>query len=95
VAAAAAASAAAWGLAPAGDVTDTEREAADAAYEAATEVVFSRLDRVAVADLDVTVTVADGTLDVDVFVHADDENAEQVAEDAALAARAAADDVME
>ncbi|MFB6217617.1 MAG: DUF3194 domain-containing protein [Halobacteriaceae archaeon] len=73
-----------------------DREVVEAAYDAAETVVFSRLDRSAVADLDITVTFEAGTLDVDVYIDAEgDTDAEQVADDAALAARAAADDLLE
>lgn len=70
-----------------------DREVVEAAYEAVESVVFSRLDRTAVTDLDISVSF-DGTLDVDVYIEASGD-AEKVAEDAALAARAAADDLLE
>jgi hypothetical protein len=63
------------------------------AAEAAEDVVFSRFDRSAVEDYDVTVTFEDGVLEVDVYVNAPDGSAdeERVADDAALAARGAVD----
>jgi len=67
----------------------TDREVS----EAAESVVFSRLDRTAVTDLDISVSF-DGTLDVDVYIEASGDT-EQVAEDAALAARAAADELLD
>jgi hypothetical protein len=71
-----------------------EREAVEAAYAAAEDVVFSRLDRSAVTDLDISVSVTDGVLEVDVYLDADGADATTVADDAALAARAAADEVL-
>lgn len=69
----------------------------EAAATAAEEVIFSRCSRGAVEDLDVTVTFEDGVLEVDVFLDTDESgiDADQVADDAALAARAAADDLLE
>jgi hypothetical protein len=65
------------------------------AAEAAESVVFSRLDRSAVADVDITVTFEDGVLEVDVYLNAPDASgdADRVADDAALAARGAVDDL--
>ena len=65
------------------------------AAQAAEKVVFARLDQSAVADLDVTVTFEDSILEVDVYLDAPDgqADAERVADDAALAARAAVDDL--
>ncbi len=84
----------------AGDADDDDDVAVavvEAAAEAAEELVFSRYGRSDVADLDVTVTFEDGVLEVDVGLDAPDDvhDPERVAEDAALAARAAADDVLE
>jgi hypothetical protein len=64
------------------------------AAEAAESVVFSRYDRGDVRDLDVTVDYEDGRLEVDVYLDAEGGNQDQVAEDAALAARGAADDLL-
>lgn len=81
------------------DGTDgpTDDEVVRAAADAAEDLVFSRIDRRDVADLDVTVTYEDYQLDVDVYLHAPDvpADAQQVAEDATLAARAAADKLLE
>jgi hypothetical protein len=71
----------------------TDDEVVQAAADAAESVVFSRYDTGEVRDLDVTVIFEDGRLEVDVYLDADGD-AEQVAEDAALAARAAADDLL-
>lgn len=74
----------------------SERAVVDAAVEAAERVVFSRFDRSEVADLDLGVSYEDGQLDVDVYLHVPDSDQDaQVAEDAALAARAAVDDLLE
>ncbi|WP_436926575.1 DUF3194 domain-containing protein [Halosimplex amylolyticum] len=65
------------------------------AAEAAENVVFSRFDRSSVDDLDVTVTFEDGILEVDVYLNAPDASGDpdRVADDAALAARGAVDDL--
>ncbi|PSP29062.1 DUF3194 domain-containing protein [Halobacteriales archaeon QH_2_65_14] len=67
-----------------------------AAAEAAEDVVFSRYSRSDVRDLDVTITFEDGQLEVDVYIDAPDGTADpqQVAEDAALAARGVADEML-
>ena len=66
----------------------------DAAVEAAEGVIFSRYGRSEVEDVDVTVRFEAGVLEVDVYLNvpgAADE--ERVAEDAALAARHAVDEL--
>lgn len=67
------------------------------AAAAAEGLVFSRYKQSAVRDLDVTVTFEDGVLDVDVYLNVPDadENPEQVAEDAVLAATDAVDELFE
>jgi len=77
------------------DGDPTDEEVVQTAAEAAESVVFSRLDRSAVADLDVTVTFEDGILEVDVYLNAPDASGDpdRVADDAALAARGAVDDL--
>lgn len=66
-----------------------------AAVEAAETVVFSRYDRSDLDDLDIAVSFEDGTLDADVYLNAPDaEDAGAVAEEAALAAREAVDDLL-
>ena len=69
----------------------------DTAADAAEDVIFSRFDADQVQDYDVTVTFEDGTLEVDVYLNAPDGRADegQVADDAALAARAAVDDLFD
>ena len=66
-----------------------------AASEAAEGLVLSRFKQSNVRDLDVTVTFEDGVLEVDVYVNAPDGDGdtEQVADDAALAARDAVDEL--
>lgn len=75
----------------------TGAEVVEAAADAAEGVVFSRIDSGDVADLDVSVTFEDGILEVDVYLHAPDAlvDEQQVADDAALAARVAVDDLLE
>ncbi|MFB6163248.1 MAG: DUF3194 domain-containing protein [Halococcoides sp.] len=68
-----------------------ETAAVEAAADAAHEVVFSRYDRSDVDDIDVTVEYSDGELTVEVILDASGD-ADRVADDAALAARSAADD---
>jgi len=67
------------------------------AAEAAEGVVFSRYRQSDVRDLDVTVTFEDGVLEVDVYLNAPDDDAdpEEVADEAALAAQDAVDDLFE
>jgi hypothetical protein len=74
-----------------------ESELVETAATAAEDVVFSRYSRSDVRDLDVTVTFEEGRLEVDVDLDAPDQphDPEQVAEDAVLAARTAADDLVE
>jgi len=72
----------------------TDDEVVRTAAEAAEGLIFSRLSNSAVRDVDVTVSFEDGILDVDVYLNAPDaDDEEQVAEDAALAARSAVDDL--
>jgi hypothetical protein len=75
----------------------SDTDVVQAAAEAAEGVVFSRLDRADIEDLDVTVSFEDRLLEVDVYINAPDALADvdQVAEDATLAARAAVDEVLE
>jgi hypothetical protein len=67
------------------------------ASEAAEGLVLSRFKQSDVRDLDVTVTFEDGVLEVDVYLNAPDADAdldpEQVADDAALAAQDAVDEL--
>jgi len=75
----------------------TEDEVVETAAEAAEDVVFSRIDVGELDDVDVTVTFEDGLLDIDVYVNAPDSSADErrVADDAALAARGAVDELFE
>ena len=69
-----------------------------AAAEAAESLIFSRFSASAVSDYDVTVSFDEGVLEVDVFVEVPDASAadeQRAADDAALAAREAADRVLE
>jgi hypothetical protein len=67
------------------------------ASEAAEGLVLSRFKQSDVRDLDVTVTFEDGVLEVDVYLNAPeaegDLDPEQVADDAALAAQSAVDEL--
>ena len=73
----------------------TDEAVVETAAEAAEGLVLDRLQTSDVDDLDITVTFEDGVLDVDVYVRAPDADAdvEQVADDAALTAQAAVDDL--
>jgi hypothetical protein len=73
-----------------GDVPD--QEVVQTAVDAAEEVILSRYSRSELRDLDVAVTFEDGQLSVDIYLDAPGD-ADRVAEDAALAARAAVDDL--
>ena len=76
-----------------------DAEVVDTASAAATDLIFSHYAQSAVRDLDVTVTFQSGVLDVDVYLNvpdsADGPNPETVADEAALAAQAAVDDLFE
>jgi hypothetical protein len=73
----------------------TDEEVVQTAAEAAEGLVLSRYKQSDVRDLDVTVTFEDGVLEVDVYLNAPEGDADeqQVADDAALAARAAVDEL--
>ena len=75
----------------------TDDEVVQTAADAAENVIFSRLSVSDVEDYDVTVTFEDRVLDVDVYVKAPDASAdeERVADDAALAARGAVDELFD
>jgi hypothetical protein len=75
----------------------TDADVVRAAATAAEEHVFSRLQRSDVDDLDVTVTFEDRILEVDVYVNAPAAEADidRIADDAALAGRAAVDELLE
>jgi len=73
----------------------SDDEVVRTAARAAEDVIFSRFDTEAVRDFDVGVTFEDGVLEVDVYLDAPDGLADEdrVADDAALAARSAVDDL--
>ncbi|WP_435345593.1 DUF3194 domain-containing protein [Haloarchaeobius sp. HRN-SO-5] len=75
----------------------TAEEVVQTAAEAAEGLVRSRYRQSDVRDLDVTVTFEEGVLDVDVYLNAPEGDADEeaVAEEAALAARRAVDDLFE
>lgn len=72
----------------------SDERVVETAAEAAAGVIFARYKQSEVKDFDVTVTFEAGVLDVDVYVNAPDD-ADAVAEEAALAARDAVDDLFE
>lgn len=73
----------------------TDEEVVQTASDAAEGLIFSRYKQSDVRDYDVTVVFEDGVLEVDVYLNAPEEEAdpEQVADDAALAAREAVDEL--
>jgi len=75
-----------------GDGEPTAEQVVETASDAAEGLVFSRYAQSDVRDLDVTVTFEEGVLDVDVYLDAE-ENAAQVADEAARAARSAVDEL--
>jgi hypothetical protein len=74
----------------------TDDEVVETAADAAEDVIFARLSVSEIEDYDVTVTFEERVLDVDVYVKAPDASAdeERVADDAALAARGAVDELL-
>jgi hypothetical protein len=81
---------------PSGD-DPSDDAVVETAAAAAEDLVFSRLDRGDVEDYDVTVSFEEGILEVDVYVEAPEAaaDAERVADDAALAASGAVDDLFD
>jgi len=75
----------------------TDVEVVETASKAAEGLVLDRLRSSDIEDLDVTVTFEDGILEVDVYVHAPEADADvdQIVDDAALAAQAAVDELFE
>ncbi|APX95782.1 DUF3194 domain-containing protein [Natronorubrum daqingense] len=75
----------------------TDEEVVQTASDAAEGYVFTQYKQSDVRDLDVTASFDDGMLEVDVYLNAPDgeetPNPETVADDAALAARDAVDDL--
>lgn len=80
---------------PSGDDTD-ETAVVQTAATAAEDVIFSRYSKSAVRDFDITVMFEDGEFELDVYLDVPDESdADQVAQDAVLAARAAVDELLD
>jgi hypothetical protein len=80
-------------MSPTDDPSD--EEVVRTAASAARDVVFSRFDHSEVDDLDVSITFEEGVLDVDVYLEGEGRSEpDQVAEDAALAAQSAVDDLL-
>lgn len=75
----------------------TDQAVVETAASAAADLLFARIGRSTVDDYDVTVSFEDEVLEVDVYVVAPDatEDTDRVAEDAALAARHAVDELFE
>ncbi|ELZ25337.1 DUF3194 domain-containing protein [Natrinema limicola] len=77
----------------------TADDVVQTASDAAEGYVFSQYKQSAVRDLDVTVTFEDGVLEVDVYLNVPEGDGEadpeQVADDAALTARQAVDELFE
>ncbi|WP_049923000.1 hypothetical protein [Halopiger djelfimassiliensis] len=77
----------------------TDEDVVQTASDAAEGLIFSRYKQSSVRDCDVTVSFEDGVLEVDVYLNAPDEedgpDPDQVADDAALAAREAVDELFE
>ncbi|MDG5759205.1 DUF3194 domain-containing protein [Natronococcus sp. A-GB1] len=73
----------------------TDEEVVQTASDAAEGLIFSRYKQSEVRDYDVTIVFEDGVLEVDVYLNApeDETDPEQVADDAALAAREAVDEL--
>lgn len=71
-------------------------EVVETASQAAEAAVFSHVARSAVTDLDVTVSFEDGVLEVDVYLEVPDEDVdeEELADEAALVAGEAVDELL-
>ncbi len=76
------------------DQGQDETVVVEAAASAAEKVIFSRYNRSEIDDIDITVSFADEQLSVDIYLDAPG-NVDRVVEDAMLAARSAADDILE
>ncbi len=76
------------------EASPDDREVVETAVEAAEEVVLSRYSRSELRDIDIGVSFEDGRLSVDIYVDAPGDP-DQVANDAALAARGAVDDLLD
>jgi len=71
-----------------------DQEVVETAVEAAEDVILSRYGRNEIRDLDVAVSFEQNRLSVDIYLNAPGD-ADRVADDAALAARAAVDSLLE
>jgi hypothetical protein len=71
-----------------------DSEVVQTAVAAAEEVILSRYSQSDIHDIDVGISFEDGRLSVDIYLDAPGD-AERVADDAALAARAAVDDLLD
>lgn len=69
----------------------TEEVVVDEATAAAEDVIFSRCEAGALTDVDVTVRYTDGELAIDIYIDGAAEDLQQIADDAAMAARRAAE----
>lgn len=76
-------------------MSDIDDEAVvEAAVSAAEDVILSRYSRSEIRDLDLSISFEEGHLDIDIYLDAPGD-ARRVADDAALAARAAVDDILD
>jgi hypothetical protein len=77
------------------DAGPSEATVVETAASAAERVIFSRYSKGEVTDYDVTVSFEDGQFAVDIYIEAPEASpdADRVADDAALAARGAVDDL--
>lgn len=75
--------------------TPADTAIVEAAREAAESVIYGRIDRSDIRDLDVTISYEEEILEVDIYIDAPDTTVDiqQVADDAALAAQAAVDEL--
>jgi hypothetical protein len=71
-----------------------DSEVVQTAVEAAEDVILSRYSRGDIRDIDVGISFENGRLLVDIYLDAPGD-AERVADDASLAARAAVDDLLD
>lgn len=75
-------------------MTPDDRVVVETAVEAAESVVLARYSRSEIRDLDIAVSFEEGVLSVDIYLDAPGD-ADRVVDDAALAARAAVDDLLD
>lgn len=75
-------------------MTPDDRVVVETAVEAAESVVLTRYSRSEIRDLDIAVSFEEGVLSVDIYLDAPGD-ADRVVDDAALAARAAVDDLLD